>query len=213
MGSHSNKITFHLIKVFDGPRHDRLRAIWNKLAYKHRDKMNLVWWENPDARLQHAQCLARIWEGIEDMPGRYHVITEHDFLPGPDWLTPPAAPIEAAEYVTRDPKTLKQTAHGIPGAWWLAFDREAVLGAGLPIDLSAGGQFNDPANCLQGAKMVPNRDAWPDHYGTVVGEKGEHLFFSRHYNDPGWTRPAGFDLGDILEKVDAKIAAYEKSIS
>jgi len=201
-------ITFHLIKCFEGPRHDRLRAIWNKLAYQHRDRMGLVWWENPGAQLQHQHCLALIWEGIQELPGRYHVITEHDFLPGPGGLDPPRAPIEAAEYVTRTPDG-KQTAHGYPGAWWLGFDLEAIHRDRLPVNLAAGGPCNDPANLLEGATLLANRDPWPDSYGTVVGDKGEHLFWSRHYNDPVWARPAGFNLGDILEKVDSRIAAYE----
>lgn len=204
-----------MLRAFDGPRHTRLRAIWDVLAEHNKKAWRLCRFE---ARSRtHAQGLNAMWEEELRRPERFAVITEEDFLP--DWerfipldLLCPKRPIFCAEYATRDPSTLKLAHHRIPGAWYVLIDKHRVG----PLSFDCSGPFNDPANGLVSyvqkaynveTLLIKGKDCMPDHYG-ISYPTGAHLFWSRHYNDPPDLRPAGFDLGDIQRRHDEAVTKY-----
>lgn len=205
------------LRAFDGPRHDRLRAIWDCLAEHNKGAWRLCRFGNPRARLTHAQGLNAMWAEELKRPERYAIITEEDFLP--DWenfvplgLLTKKRPIFTAEYATRDARTLKVSGHRIPGPWYVLVDKQ-YIGA---LNFDCAGVFNDPGNALveycrasYGVDLIllTGKDCMPAHYG-IKYLPGEHLFWSRHYNDPPELRPAGFDLGDIQRRHDERVTDY-----
>lgn len=212
-------VNVNLIRVFDGPRHERLRLLWDCFAEYNREQFRLHWFPNPHGA-SHARCLNSIWEEEMKRPEPYAVITEHDFLPDFETFLPTSAlterhPLFAAEYCTRDPATKKLTAHGIPGAWYMLIDKTQIG----PLNFDPTGEFNDPANGLAALVaseypgrevfLLQNKDCYPRHYGTEL-VTGEHLFWSRHLQDPPSRRVAGFSVGDIQAKHDNAVKAWLK---
>lgn len=162
--------------------------------------------DNTSRKLSHATALNEIWAGERERPNRWAIFSEFDFLPGPGFLSLPAGgdAVYAAEYCTRDPVSLEMRLHRIPGAWFVLIDKEWAP----HLDFSPCGRFNDPANGLP-ASLIPSADCLPRHYGVRVGERGEHLFWSRHYNDPPGARVVGFNLDDIRQRIDRTLDDYE----
>ena len=67
-------ITLRIIRVFEGPRHDLLRSIWECVAEYCQEKMILKWFVNSDG-WDHAECLNRIWAEEQADPTGRLVIT------------------------------------------------------------------------------------------------------------------------------------------
>lgn len=207
-----------IIKVFEGPLHDRLRKIWKKLeTMPNPFEWKIHWFENFDMQC-HGAMLQTMWETLRKLDSRYILLTEHDFLPGPAFpgigqfeLYPPDTAVLAAEYCTRNAQTYKLEEHGIPGAWYILIDKERL--GERKLDFTAGGPFNDPAAKLPPGTtaVIKSYDCMPHHYGVRVGQVGEHLFWSRHYNDIPWKDVAGFPLWDVLARVRRTISAYEET--
>lgn len=202
----------YVIDAWEGPRHDKARAIWRRWA----DITGLPVHLFPSAG-SHADTLRAIWTEASGA-GRL-VITELDFLPYyglVDWPVFTAqCPAETAEYCTRDPISWRLVPHGLPGAWFIRMDTKHLHDP-TALDFSAGGPFNDPANllgesladCGQGLRLLPQRDCRPHHWGTKTKGAGEHLFFSRHWNGDGSERPGGLPLTDILQGVDRTLDGW-----
>jgi hypothetical protein len=200
-------INVNIIRIFKGPRHDRLEFLWKKFAEKHADLMTLHVFDNRSLRMSHDWCMTRMWEKEQQRPEALAIFTEFDFLPGPQFLNVKPECVAAAEYCTRASESRRMQTHGMPGAWFVAVNKE-LCGH---LNFFAGGPFNDPCNELK-AYLYAAEDCYPRHYGCAVkndhGLIGEHLFWSRHYNDSPDLRPAGFDLGDIQAKVDSAISDW-----
>lgn len=214
----------HIISAFSGPRHSTLEFLWDVTAEFHKEDMRLNVFRNPGAKLSHADCYREMWKQALAAPERFALFTEFDLLPKicgflPTGLLTADKPIAVAEYVTRNPSTGRLIHHGIPGGWYVLIDKTHVRDPARPPIFAPGGAFNDPCNilesCLQrdyqkSVTYLNQADAMPRHYGTLM-HTGEHLFWSRHYNDPPTGIVAGFPLSDILPKVDKAIVDWVKS--
>jgi len=182
-------ITVRIIRIFEGPRHDLLRSIWNVIAEYAQDKMVLKWFPNT-AGWDHTECLNRIWTEEQDDPSGRLVITEHDFLPDlnyDDWLLQKDLEISdvalaGACYSKRAPGTRCLTNfQDVVGPWFMSFDKTKC-----PGQLEFRGRL-DPAGeiskQIDSCMLYPGHDPYPLHVG-VEYVFGTHLFWSRHYNDP-----------------------------
>lgn len=203
-------ISVNLIRAFRGPRHTALEDIWDTFARTHKDRITLHIFENRDGRVPHDMALAAMWAEEKRRREPRVIFTEFDFLPTSSLAQWPDGwslqyPIRAAEYVTRDPETLQLRSRGIPGAWFVRIQKDLLRET---PNFWAGGPFHDPANQLQDALLYPQEDCLPNHFGTKTRGAGQHLFWSRHYNDLPETMVAGFKLGPILAGVDRAIAEW-----
>lgn len=213
-----------LIRAFEGPRHARLYRIWARIMERYEADAQFRVYDNVADQRGHAEMLDRMWREELGRPERYAIFTEFDFLPSEGWLDPPKAVVEATRYCTRNPNTLKLLKHPYPGAWFVVVDKEALLAGREKLrnlhPFAPASPHNDPGNGLFDAmskinvwwRLLEVKDCMPRHYGVEVEGRGEHLFWSRHYNNPPDMRPAGFCLGDIQTKVDLTISAYEARI-
>jgi len=218
----SNKINVNIIKVFEGPRHYKLEEIWDEIASRNRDRMNLHIYDNTGARRSHADAYEEIWKKEIHRKEEETIFTEFDFLPEEGFLEKDTeAPIEAATYVTRNPQTKKISTYGTVGAWFIRISKPALreyLGSleQLYGGFLAGGHGNDPGGRLlsvcPGARLLGTEDCYPEHFGARVVGRGQHLFWSRHYGDPPGVRRAGFAMSDIHKGVDRAIESYEKDL-
>jgi hypothetical protein len=207
------RINVLLIRAFSGPRHARCEAVWQKFAAAH-SEINLRIYNNA-AGTPHGECLQKMWDQELARDEDRCVITEFDFLPDEGLAHWPwtelslREPVQAAEYVTRDPATLKLLDHGQPAPWFVRVSKP-LLAHPKQLLLLPGGYFNDPCGLLvqslrgQQVKLLPQRDHWP---GCETPGVGVHLMWSRHYNDPPELRPAGFNLGEIQAAVDKELTA------
>jgi hypothetical protein len=215
----------HLIRAFQGPRHARLERIWDKVAVLVKPQVQVHIHDNIGIPRNHGEMLQEIWEEEKGRPESFTIFTEFDFLPNPAFLahgyTVPwlelgvgtVRPIHAAEYATRNPYTRRIQRTGLAGAWFIRVVKRDVLGAAL--DFRAGGPFNDPGGRLP-AKLVHLLGAEEGTYspfGVRVPGVGEHLFWSRHYNDPPTALRAGFVMGEIQRAVDAACDKYEAELA
>ncbi len=229
------RVNVNLIRAFEGPIHERLERIWERLAANYKDYFTLRVFENTGAALRHAEALEEIWKEETKRPEEVAIFTEFDFLPtrGFEWVVDPnchysGAMVEAAPYVVRDATTLKQSI--VPetaGAWYLCFVKSWLMGnchdmsGTIRNGLRDGGKFNDPAGSLVRTlqeresvqvKLLESEDCYPDHYGCWVRNRGVHLFWSRHYNDQPYTTVAGFGLAPILKGVKRFVSRYEEAL-
>lgn len=205
----AEKINVNIIDIFQGPRHDRLRRIWNKIGTLPNIRLN--WFQN-SVGFTHGACLEIMWAEELRRPERYCLFTEADFLPNKNWLPlhklTPERPIHAAEYCTRDPVTLQLRKHGIPGGWFVLIDK-----TNCPVDLqwdSINGK--DPANDLpvHRTTFVNTLDALPLHWGVLMGP-GDHLFWSRHlHSDPDLV-VAGVRMGDVQRAHDKFVQLWRRT--
>lgn len=214
-------LTIRLIRIFDGPRHQRLRNIWTAIAEYIQDDANVRWYVN-DKNLSHGQAYDAMWREEQEFDNRVVLFTEEDFLPDlavgiENWtgITSFKREDQAAAgvmYCTRCTKS-----HGIfqqgdvAGGWFICIDKDLFPG---PQHISFLGN-PDPANQLRPhlkhfgktIALVPGDDGHPYHYG-VEYPYGTHLFWSRHYHDDPNIRVSGFRLGAIQKKVDWRISAW-----
>jgi hypothetical protein len=225
-----DRINVWLIRAFEGPRHARLEAIWNKFAELHKDQIHLNIFENKGAVRRHDECLEEIWSVEKGLPESRAIITEFDFLPFPSFVQWPTQnhgqltlrePIQAAEYCVRDPVSKKLRFCGIPGAWFIRISK-ALLRSTARLCYTSGGPFNDPTNQLdkilnetsgQRVRLLQSEDCYPRHCGVRVLGAGEHLFWARHYNDNPLGIAAGFRISEILDGVDKAIDDYERKLN
>lgn len=209
----------HLIRAFEGPRHARLERIWKIIAEIYADRATIWVHDNLVERKPHAPMLETIWQDVIQKEQEDVLITEFDFLPGPDWLRDPGWS-EVAEYCTRDPYSRRIQRHGLAAPWWMHFVH--LLPAhrlGLAGAFRAGGRFSDPcgellpqarrADCE--VRLLAGVDCYPVSYGIRYPGRGIHLFWSRHYNDPPNGVVAGVLLGEMQRKVDKVLDEYERS--
>jgi hypothetical protein len=212
-------INLNLIRAFEGPRHAALEAIWRRFAEAHKGKLRVYIFDNIGVPRRHDECLNCIWCEESQRPGEVAVLTEFDFLPFAELATAPSpgTAVEASEFCSRDPATLELLPTGRPGPWLVRINKGLLPGDAV-LDFTAGPPTNDPASrladglsrsCGVPLRLLRNLDCLPRHYGTRVEDLGEHLFFSRHYNDRSLNaRPGGIPICDVLPKVDQAIAEW-----
>lgn len=201
-----NKVDVHIIRAFEGPRHDRLAAIWDCVAEYCKESIRLRIFANPGAKLSHAECLQAQWDAIKNEPG-VSLFTEFDFLPdlrldgGRGWLLGKFArtPCVAAGYYTRNPRTMALCEHGSrAGGWYVRIERDLVQS-----ELTFAGK-PDPANQLPvqiPTLLLAGSDEFPVHYGVRYAP-GTHLFWSRHLHDDPNLVVAGCKLADVQSAHD-----------
>lgn len=214
-------MTIRIAKPFQGPRHDRLYAIWEAIAEYWQDFLRVGFSLNPDARWSHAQMYNKMWAEEIQQPEEYVILTEHDFLPNlrsPEWYEFPEDVFEqlddchdqlfaalACEYATRNPATARLKFRDMAAGWWILLCKERFNDL---IDFTG---CPDPANQLEesvgGVYTCQGEDAYPEHYG-IEYPYGEHLFWSRHLHDDPRRVVSGFSLGDIQLKHDAAVRRY-----
>ena len=212
----STKVSVNLIRAFTGPRHTRTEDVWEQVA----EYCDVHLHDNRVAQASHATCYNEMWRAELLRPNRYTIFTELDVLPGPNFLDTsvltPVCPVAAAQYVTRHCGRWTLQRHPYPGAWYVLVDKKFVHGR---LHFDAGGPHNDPANNLHTflgneygrcVHRLGTEDCHPRHWGcTIERDRGEHLFWSRHWNDSPESRPAGFPLDQIQAGVDRALADYE----
>lgn len=213
-----------MIRVFEGPRHDRLRAIWETIAEYEADTIRLRWFPNDQARLRHAECLNEIWRQCQSNPvcaavtetgtaGRI-ILTEHDWLPDlnyPDrWLQAdldeqPDVAMAGVCYAKRTSGTRALINYtDAPGAWFMSFDRERA-----PAELDFDNQVDPATEILHEMRgiLYPGLDPYPKHVGAEYVH-GTHLFWSLHLHDDANLRVSGYRLGEIQTKHDQAVASW-----
>lgn len=214
-----SEVEVHIIRVFEGPRHDRLRAIWDVISEFAADRLRLRWFANPNGRLRHAECLNKIWaDSRPNAPDRM-VITEADFLPClsyDDWLLQrdldedPEVALAGVAYAKRKPGTRRFLNYmRNPGAWFMSFARSrcpAALDFDCPTDPAVEllDQLPDAS-----AVLYPGHDAYPLHVGAEY-VFGTHLFWSRHLHDDPRLRVSGYSLAEIQVKHDRAVDSWIK---
>jgi hypothetical protein len=214
------QLTVRITHAFDGPRHDRLHAIWDTVAEHWQKHLRLAVTTNPRG-FSHAQMFNKMWYEELQQNNRYVLLTEHDFLPNlrdRAWYSAPHKVFEqldamhgeqfaalAPEYATRHAATKVVMHHNKPGGWWILIDKDRFNDA---IDFTGK---PDPANQLEdsigGCYMAEGEDCYPAHYGLSY-PFGTHLFWSRHYNDPPEARVGGFHIGDIQARHDDAVDRF-----
>ncbi len=211
-------IAVRLIRIFEGPRHDRLYNLWDAIAEYLQNKMILRWFNNSGG-LDHAGALHAIWSEELEFDENRLVITEHDFLPdlgNPDWMLQedldenPDIAIAGACYGKRQPgtKALKNWQRTL-GAWFMSFDKSKC-----PDFLKFRGAV-DPCTDLvhhleasgMNVMLYPGLDPYPKHVG-VEYQFGTHLFWSRHLHDDPNLRVSGFRLREIQTKHDEAVTSW-----
>lgn len=216
-----SNMVIRLIRIFNGPRHIRLRNIWEAIAEYIAPEISVRWYCN-DKGLSHGQAFDAIWREEQEFDNKVVLFTEEDFLPdlavGPaNWLglTSFKGENQAAVgtmYCTRSPKSRDVFQQGdVCGGWFICIDKELFPGPGHISFLGNP----DPANQLRPhlkhfgytISLVPGDDGYPHHYG-IEYPYGTHLMWSRHYHDDPNMRVSGFKLGAIQKKVDWRISAW-----
>ena len=211
-------IDVHLVRAFEGPRHDTLYKIWDAVAEFCAAEIRVLWYANSKG-LCHADCLNRIWVEGQDRESTRMILTEADFLPNlintDRWLQAPLdndrnVAFAGAQYFTRAAGTRKLVYRsGLPGAWFLSFDKRRC-----PKSLNFHGR-PDPANDLPGqfpdddTKMllIKALDEYP-RFLSVSYPFGTHLFWSRHLNDDPRGRVSGFSVHEIQTKHDRRVRKW-----
>ncbi len=208
-------IHVRMARPFDGPRHDRLSAIWDVIAEYAHHEIKLIVTPNQEPRLSHAEVFQKMWREDLECDNRFLLLTEQDFLPdlADDWL--PLRMLDAldvdalgVERLTRHPETLGLSVHpGQAGGWWLLIDKHR---APAELDFAAG---DDPCNELplqMKMEFVNGIDCYPFHFG-VEYLTGIHFFWSRHYHDDPSRIVAGVPMGMMQRKLDDGISEWIKS--
>lgn len=201
-----------LIDVFTGSRHDRLREIWRGYARWKKFPLRLV--PNPTC-VRHDVFLGEVWRRLRACTERFLIVTEADFLPSytgfPNVLPGGAMLVEHAQ--RNELGILTHT--GMPGAWYMAFDRGAIPCGVNPLFRAPVSTYHDPGNDLglwcqaKGVpfRYMPGKDCWPAHWG-IQYDAGTHLFWSRHLHDDPNEVVCGFKLGTIQEAHDRAVTDW-----
>lgn len=208
------KLTVRQIKIFDGPRHRRLRAVWDVIAEQYRDVLVLKRYDNMDERLRHGQAYNKMWVEERDEPNRYVLFTEEDFLPRFEWLQTERPLLDDLDvhigecaglgvlYSTRNPRSRRLKRSELSaGGWFVLLDKDRC-----PRDIDFDGR-PDPCNDLPEQfpmLLMDGEDAFPLHYG-INYPVGTHLFWARHLHDDPDAVVSGFSLGDIQLRHDLAV--------
>jgi hypothetical protein len=213
-------VAVRLIRAFEGPRHDRLRNIWQAIAEYSAPSIRVHWYANAGARLSHADAFSRIWlEERTRGDTQFVLFTEEDFLPSltggwTDWTgfslaleTESAAVV--VPYHTRYENTKKIQPHrGLSGGWFVLFNRALLPPKFNPKFRGTPDPCNQLLQQLHDARLpvitLTARDCYPEHYG-IEYPTGVHLFWSRHLHDPPHRRVGAFRLGDVQRKHDKAV--------
>jgi hypothetical protein len=205
-------IEVHLIDIFKGPRHERLKKIWQTIILYCDDLIPRIF-ENKEG-LSHAQSYNRMWEEPANEP--FRLFTEFDFLPhlslgeglwtGKALLESMGTDAVGVKYYTRNPRNNHLREHpGFAGGWFVLFDTGRAR-----LRLRFEGE-PDPCNQLPQAidmHLESGRNCWPVHYGVDYPSFGVHLFWSRHLHDPPDTNISGFRLGTVQELHDRAVSTW-----
>lgn len=220
MSSRKPDLTIRLIRAFDGPRHERVRTIWQAIAEYAAPVVNVRWFANTGGRLRHAQSYNRMWNEEVEFDNRFVLFTEEDFLPdlamplsiwtGLRGFVDKNQAAVACMYATRSEKNFEMLQDGNkPGAWFVCMDKRE-----MPRVFNFEGN-PDPCNDMPGhlfpygktIRCHKGLDPYPLHYGLEY-QMGTHLFWSRHWHDPPNMRVGAFSLRDIQSKVDIRVASW-----
>ena len=207
-------INIRIARVFEGWRHERLRAIWDTVAEYHKSWMRLCWYPVP-AGDSHADAFDAMWDIEKNTSNNvFSIMTEADFLPYVDNIKPYIKEMAQLclkekygalgyEYLTRHPKTRALMSHDQKTAgWFLLLNRKEC-----PKFLTFQG-VPDPCNQLQDHMRVGHDTDVHDMYPETPSldyESGIHLFWSRHLHDDPTRKVAGFLLGDIQDSHDLAV--------
>ena len=210
------KLDIRMISAFRGPRHRRLRRIWEAVALYWGDFVRVSIHPNIHGQRSHAEMFNEMWE-VQD--SRHLLLTELDFLPNlhaPEWYNPGAAAdhlargatppaVIACNYATRCEGLGRLAVRPYPGGWWVMLDCDAC-----PAELDFTGR-PDPCNQLLDhiapAALFEGTDCFPRHYG-IDYPFGTHLFWSRHLSDDPRTYVGKVCIGDVQDKHDAAVDAW-----
>ena len=215
----TKKVSISIIDAFDGPRHRRLKKIWQAFSLLQKDLCELHLVENREAELDHRTMLKVIWDEELQRDSRFAIITEMDFLPdfsnffSPLHHTP--CSVVAAQYANGLESEARFKRWDFPGVWYLFIDKVKIR----DLDFTVSGPCNDPGNGLweylekfypdEGRQLLPARTGLPEYHGARYFV-GEHLFWSRHYNDPPDTHlhKEVITVGDILRGHDVAVGRW-----
>jgi hypothetical protein len=211
-------VAVRIIKIFEGPRHERLYNIWEAIAEWNQREMVLRWYSNHQG-LRHAPAFEAMWQEEREFDEDRVVFTEADWLPDlkhPDWLLQgvfdrkPTVGVAACMYAKRKPGTRQLVQFkDSPGGWFLSMDKRR-----LPAVMEFEGRV-DPCTDLalflnaQGIDVALTKgvDAYPMHVGVEYAH-GTHLFWSRHLHDPRGTRVSGYAVTEIQRKHDEAVSQW-----
>lgn len=214
-------LTIRLIRAFEGPIHDELYRIWDAVAEYMAPDINVRVFANPGGKLSHAEAFQAIWAEEREFDNDFLCLTEFDFLPNlarrdGDWLGVRLAnkyPAWGCQYASRgaDARNGMRFHRKLAGGWFLVLNKARV-----PPFLYFDGN-PDPCNelpfqldnhdCLM--YLERGKDAWPRHPG-ISYSYGDHLFWSRHYNDDPETVVSGMKMGTVQMLVREEIARWLK---
>lgn len=200
----------YFTRAFEGMRHERCYRIWKMFAAAAGLGVRVVE-VPPQPGLRHAEIFTKIWHFARYQPAEVVVLTEADFLPTPDFAKRVDEDLKkealGVEYITRDPQTLDAIRHTMPGGWLVALDNAACAEKAIDFD-GGGSKFNDPGNDLHNQLDM---DIWRgrNHEFGLMYPAGEHMFWSRHYNEPAGTIINGFSMDAVKQYVDETLDEYE----
>lgn len=225
--------TVKMVEYGHGPRHLRLRAIWDAI-----DRCTPEIELDTDGRKygSHQEAFETFW--AEGCSTRYMLLTEEDFLPDleTDWLNQQLLQkyvhLVACQYRMRD--SLRSLAHpdGTVGGWYLSFDmaqferpvmrgESALVTCGSrPLDFGGRDCGNRLQEQVEKVQLFDGSDGRFNHKTSGVGTNpvvevpnhfgieypfGVHLFWSRHLHDDPRRRISGIELGDIQAAHDKRV--------
>jgi hypothetical protein len=185
----------YVINYGRGPRIDRYRALWRRevpeaIMFPARESHRA----SLDEIARHAALRGPLW----------YTVTELDFLPRPDALRDEHAQRRPGlvAYRMRDDVTRRlEDWDGVRTGGWFAH---------LPATATPDFGGTDPGNRL--LAQFPDAVVFEGEDAGLAGIEypfGQHLFYSRHDEDPDHFRPSGIALGDLRRAQEAALANYE----
>lgn len=206
-----SKIEVHMIDVFQGPRHTRLRQLWEAI-FEHEQEWVVPRIFHNTEGLSHAACYERMWR--VPITSDLRLFTEFDFLPdlrrrqggwtGVEYIKHHQA--LALPYQTRHPQTKHLVRHRGKAAAWFVLLRPARIDCDLRFE-GTPDPCNQLGDFIDVRVMPPGNDCWPIHFG-IQYPFGVHLFWSRHLHDPPNRIVSGCNLGEIQRKHDYAVTRW-----
>jgi hypothetical protein len=184
-----------------GPRHTRLRRIWDAYLLYSKEKFRQQIFLNPHFTWAAAESCRMAWLKEKRLPNRYAIFTEFDFLPDfenfmcPEDFDERGLLASESVFGVGGPNA-KGLGHAV--TWYVFVDKQRCK----HIDFTIGGLNNDPGANMD-AKLYLAEPGYPEYYGARI-KTGTHLYWQRHLEDPkdmivGEER---MRLGDMQEKHD-----------
>lgn len=205
----AHDVTVRLIRHGTGPRHLRLRRIWEAIDAVT-PNVTVEWCEDKGS---HEAGLMENF--ARPCSTRFLLLTEEDFLPNldADWTSVgrllAGKKLVACEYRMRDIARNLRPPTGTCAGWYLAFDRQEYFPKKAP---DFGG--TDPGTRLQEQipldeiELLPGTDCRPAHFGVYYQSCGTHLFWSRHLHDDPNRRVSGISLGEVQKGHDLAVQQW-----